>query len=160
MKCVEEIVVDGSDKSWAKAKSPDLLYSGGFGPCIVVAVYNRAIKTGYMWHSPFYTDDLNLMLDGAAKGRGCNGLQAWVRGGANLYYGLIESVLAKDAKYASESFRKEVLDALGRHLPAGSIDVLFLDSGYSGEVTLDTRTGLLEEAYAAEDYASLSIDDF
>ncbi|MEK6817083.1 MAG: hypothetical protein AABY09_05690 [Nanoarchaeota archaeon] len=157
---IEEIVVDGSDRSWAKTKSPCLLYSGGFGPCIVVAVYNHSTKVGHMWHSPIYSEGLNSMLDDAARGRGSRRLSAWVRGGAHLYYGLIERASSKDAEYASESFRKGVLDALSRRLPAGSIDVCFLGSGYSGEVTLDTKTGLLEEVYETEDYTSSSIDDF
>lgn len=159
-KDIEEIVVDGSEREWAKAKSPKLLYSGGFGPCIVVAVYNPVVKAGHMWHSPFYTSELCSMLDDAVKGKDKRNIQAWIRGGAPIYYALTARASTGDAKYAAEDFRRDILNKVLRYLSVRNIDTRFLELGHSGEVTLDTRTGLLAEEYGWDDYDSLGLDDF
>ncbi|MBR9692270.1 hypothetical protein GOV06_05805 [Candidatus Woesearchaeota archaeon] len=50
----EEIIVKDD---WRKASNPDILKSGGLGPCIAIGVYDPNTKTGYMVHIPGMSDE-------------------------------------------------------------------------------------------------------
>ena len=55
-------VIEVGTMESATAHSPDILYSGGIGPCIAIAIYDPYSKIGHMMHSPDF-ELVNLKED-------------------------------------------------------------------------------------------------
>jgi len=127
-----------------KAECPDILASGGLGPCIAIGVYDLQSKSGYMMHDPQFEEEdleerikiiredykdlsrLSLFVAGNAFSAGLELGKAGFKG------------IPRERIYAS---RELVINFLKKYFKDSQMKVQWLPDNYTGELYLDTSTG-------------------
>ena len=133
---MEEIEVKQSE--YKKAQAPDILYSGGLGPCIVVGAIYRG--NGFMVHMPDPLCEeylLESLLKDLRKGaRNRRDLKIYVAGGGrdsgedeDYNRGITENRKLVLEKIAKEGFESQIQEVRWNNLNCNQTLTLFLAEG-------------------------------
>ena len=122
-----------------KATFPDMLRSGGLGPCVAVAFYHPQSRSGYLLHE-HYTDEAKLEANLAILKRDYGDLSSllvFATGNSLSSYGNGNA----EQTHFDLCIRRQVEQMLARHFTKSQIRVEWLPDQHSGELYLDTATG-------------------
>ncbi|MCW3084226.1 MAG: hypothetical protein JWP12_1592 [Bacteroidetes bacterium] len=117
----------------AKAESPQIISSGGMGPCISVAISDPIGKCGYMRHqsNPENDNDLeDFIIKSLAECSNVNIVKVYAAGGAE----------GEDADHVLDS-RKYVLELLSKYFIKSQIKIKWSKHEGVAELVLDTGKG-------------------
>ena len=133
----KEVIVK-SGRGMVKGYSPDLIRSGGLGPCIAVGIYDYFSKSGYMMHEVDYSCiDFGSKIEMLKRDYGSlNNLKVFAAGNSIFSLDKLEQ---KDLELSSRYFVEEMLV---KYFPVGNIEFNWLDDDVVGELFLDTKTGI------------------
>jgi len=143
--------------------SPNLLSSGGLGPCIAIAFYDSNSKKGFMIHSPHMkSEDLDSKINELKQELGSlYKVKVFVCGAS------IDSSFDSEEMEALKSDRIYVSDLLGKYFKKGNIKIKWSPNDSVAELTLDTATGKFDFELDECDYADMdempdfdTLDDF
>lgn len=117
--------------------SPNLIRSGGLGPCIAIGAYNHILKKGYMVHDPCPSVSGMIPRFIEKVTRKCGDISEVV-----LYAtGAAPEKIPPDLKENIEENREFVRTELLKFFKPEQVIFDWTDMGYSNELFLDTRTG-------------------
>lgn len=136
----EEPIVEVDMFEWQTLREKGTLYSGGFGPCIVVALYNPAERIGMLGHFPClaltHPDVFEQFLGEAANtSADPTQLRAWVGGGELCPEDELDQITLESRQIALNG----VMKALGVH--ASSTTIAWLDKPGTMAYYLNVGTG-------------------
>ena len=97
------------DDHWKKAYSPNILCSGGIGPCVAISIYDSKSKSGYMLHDPSPTlmKRISPFLKEVIEDYGSvSGLEVHVTGAAICDGEDFEEVLPLEREYTLKELYK------------------------------------------------------
>jgi len=124
-----------------RAASPDILFSGGLGPCVAIAVYNPHIKTGYMMHEPNLGIRRNSLKEfiSAIKRETTNMLELKVcaTGSSPFYDGEGLLIDCKESRRIAE-------DTIRKEFQKKNVRIEWTPQNFSSALSLYTETGKFE----------------
>jgi hypothetical protein len=123
------------------ASNGDFLCSGGLGPCIAIAIYNKKTKEGAMNHHPAWVHDkvLDIELQKIIMKLGKIADLQVVVAGANL-----DTQDDKEQREIVRSSREYVTETLSSFFKGNQINITWTDDNSFTEMTLDTATSKVE----------------
>jgi len=122
-----------------KALFPDILDSGGLGPCIAVAIYDPVTRSGYMAHSPSFDNDeiLETLIQRVQEDYGdLSSLRILAFGGA-----IDTGIFLPDQIQGVKRCRVYVDDILKKHFSAPQIQIKWAANYMIASLILDTSKG-------------------
>lgn len=122
-----------------RAAYPDILYSGGIGPCITVGLWHPSQRAGYMIHDHSLESTLPALLSGLEKeGKKLSTMHACVVG-ASLYVDLPDT--REEMQKLLQGNKDFVERTLGSKFPKKNLQFHWLEPHYEAELYLDTGLG-------------------
>ncbi|PIO06999.1 hypothetical protein COT47_01965 [Candidatus Woesearchaeota archaeon CG08_land_8_20_14_0_20_43_7] len=133
---------------YRKTSAPSMLASGGYGPCVVIGMYDRKTKTGYMIHEPhIHFSDLEAMIVKIIDDAGNASRLKIVTSGNALFFD--EDIDMEDLRRHHDEVKKQVTETLEKYFNKRQIEYRWLSDGESDELILDINTG---KFYSAEEF--------
>ena len=123
-----------------KANSPDILRSGGLGPCIAIGIYDSKTKSGYMMHGlDFQSDDLDGKIQEIKKDYGnLTELQIFAVGNS------LDSFDNEEQREYEIINRPFVEQILRKYFQDSQLQIKWIHDDHCAELFLDTSTGEFE----------------
>ncbi|MEK6905862.1 MAG: hypothetical protein AABX24_05670 [Nanoarchaeota archaeon] len=129
---VEEIEVGMGELK--KAFYPNFLCSGGLGPCIAVAVYHPATRSGYMLHE--HHADIEAKIKEIKRDyRDLSRVRVYVTGNS------LFSDFDAEQKAFERSFRADVEKIISQYFNQRQTKIQWLADNHCGELYLYTSSG-------------------
>ena len=123
-----------------KAAYPDILWSGGVGPCITVGLWHKSSKSGYMIHDTILDPGLPALLQRAEEEcRGLSGIRAYAVG-ASQYY-IPENADEEDELAFLSHNRRFVEQTIYDKLKKNKVTIQWLPPFHVADLYLDTKKG-------------------
>lgn len=118
-----------------KANSPDILESGGLGPCIAIGVYDSKTKSGYMIHELDYADLDRKIREIKRDYCDLRRLKIFVVGNS------LDSFGSKEQREYEISKRPCIEQTLRKYFQDSQLQIRWTPDDYCAELFLDTSTG-------------------
>lgn len=121
-----------------KAQAPDVLCSGGVGPCIVIAIHDPVTQSGYMSHDPeFNQQSLDVFINTVQKDyRDLSRVRVMAYGGSMSMWKVSDRAFGAELE-----LRDSVEDALNNLFSASQLQIHWLRPAMNGALYLYTETG-------------------
>jgi len=136
---MESRTIELEINDWKRARSPDIIYSGGLGSCIAIAIHNPMTSTGYMIHDSG-PDQMNITPEFIEMIKEENPdlsfLRAFIAGG-DSYFPLNYLGLGQDCLKS----RKFVENAMADIFTPDQYEIHWSPANHMAELYLNTRTG-------------------
>lgn len=132
----EEIIVEQFEMK--KANFPDILRSGGLGPCIAIGLYDSKTRSGYMMHEVDYTDLDRKIREIKRDYCDLRRLKIFVVGNS------LDSLGSEEQREYEISKRPHIEQILKKYFQGSQLQIKWMHDNHCAELFLDTSTGIFK----------------